>query len=73
MTEQQVNDIHQLIGTAACALDNLFGGTAEYPTGINAVKKAFTKNDLKTLHKAADLLDRLGYSFDGTRKQRGTS
>ena len=66
----QVNDMHELLETASCGIDNLFAGTAESPTGIHDAEECFTKRDLSTLHKAADTIDRLQSTFDGSQKQK---
>ena len=70
LTEDEVFDVHDLLTAASCQLDNLFAGTNETPTGINGNEQCFTKSDINTLHKAADVIDRLLKTFDGTRKQR---
>ena len=66
----QIEDIENLLGYAACALDNLFVGLQEHPTGIRDCPECFTKNDIKLFEKAHDRIWKLKNSFDGTRKQR---
>ena len=69
MKPDNIVDILTHLGGAACALDMLFAGSAENPTGINDAEKYFKKRDLNTLNKAADTIDRLIQEFDGKKQQ----
>ena len=70
LTQEQVENVHQQLDHAACAMDNLFVGTEDARTGIHDCIPCFTKQDIKILTKAAELTYKLRDSFDGTRKQR---
>ena len=70
LTQEKIENMIQQLDQASCAMDNVFVGTSDARTGVYDCQECFTKQDIKTLKKAADLISKLRESFDGTRKQR---
>ena len=70
LTPEQVENVKDLLGYVDCAIDNLFAGLQDAPTGIYDCPECFTKRDIKVIERAGDVVQRLRDNFDGTRKQR---
>ena len=70
LTEEQIDSMKNLLGYTSCALDNLFVGLQEHPTGIHDCQECFTKSDIKSIEKAFGVIRKAREEFDGSRKQR---
>ena len=70
LQDNEVQELQELLSLAWVALDNLFTGMRDIPTGINGNEQCFRKSDLDLLRKADKHLYELRDECDGTKKQR---
>ena len=69
LQKEQIESVRELSSYASCALENLFVGLQDEPTGIQDCEECFTKSDIKSIGKALTVIRRIRENFDGTRKQ----